>query len=140
MSDDPLVVLTSGTSLELGSLNRSVTGASGVFTVWVEECLVFFGAAGNARESKPSNARQADGVTGRIRKFSQQPGAPTIRRLRRHFGHLWESNSADRDENAARPILRNDGRVRIYQTDDRSSADMVLASVKPSLERLLLSN
>ena len=140
-ADDVWADLVTGPTRHLGSLEMSGDGKAGVFTVWIEDKLVHFGVAGDVEESRPSNSRQADGVIGRIRKLGQQPGAPLLRRLQRHFPAAWNAAvSAGEPQAIGRTVLRTHAVVRVRYASDSDDAKATLALVTDRLHRILLSD
>jgi len=78
--------LTEGPTTRLRDIKRGTGGPAGIFLLWYRDRPLFLGRARKAaRESKPSNRGEADGVRGRLRGIRRQPTASIERALEQHF-------------------------------------------------------
>ena len=78
--------LTEGPMTRLRDIKRGTGGPAGIFLLWYRDRPLFLGRARKAaRESKPSNRGEADGVRGRLRGIRRQPTTSIVRALEQHF-------------------------------------------------------
>lgn len=121
-SDEAIEQLVSGPPHRLADLEFATGGRAGVFTLWIDDQLVWLGYARKAAtEARPTNHRQADGATGRVRGTVRQAPVTLQRRLREHF-----STDLDRaggtEQQRARALLEARGTYRIVLTDSGPEA------------------
>lgn len=129
--------LTSGPAFALADLPPSTGDVAGVFTIWYRGQLVHRGYALSTDETKPSNSAQADGVRGRMRGVTRQPGRPLQCRLAEHFPEDWATASGA-DQARARELLRARGRCRVVRFESGAEARHVLDLLRSALDGLLL--
>jgi hypothetical protein len=132
-----MVQLTAGPDTAIKNLPSSTGDSAGIFTIWYRGRLVAYGRAGDTKETKPSNYRQADGVRGRIRGVLRQPGRPLQRRLHERFPEDWASAGGLTDEKRATNLLRVRGRCRIVRFESGEAARVALEVLDGELARLL---
>lgn len=139
VADDLLQMLTVGPCEMLADLSANTGDTAGVYTVWYRDRLVSFGRAGDTRETKPSNSKQADGVRGRVRGLTRQPGKPLQLRLEMSFASDWAASTAPNDQKRATDLLRTQGSCRIVRFDSGDASAAALATVEDRLADLLIA-
>jgi hypothetical protein len=125
--------LTSGPALALADLPASTGDTAGVFTIWYRGQLLHRGYAISTAETKPSNFAQADGVRGRMRGLTRQPGRPLQQRLAQHFPEDWAATFGT-DQARARELLRAHGRYRVVRFETGHEARAVLGQLADALD------
>jgi len=87
--------LTKGPTTRLRDLKRGTGGPAGIFLIWYRNRPLFLGRARKAaKEAKPSNRGDADGVRGRLRGITRQPTASIRQALVQHFPSDLEKGPA----------------------------------------------
>ena len=126
-------LLTNGPDASLEGLPTGTGDSAGIFTIWYRDELVEFGLATDTAETKPSNFRQADGVRGRVRGLTRQPGRPLQRRLQALFLEDWAASGEQSDQKRAAELLRSRGRCRIVRFESGDAAHAALQALEDRL-------
>ncbi|MFP3908112.1 MAG: hypothetical protein ACLFRV_07995 [Acidimicrobiales bacterium] len=118
-----LAALTSGRTEAVTDLEAGTDDQPGMFTLWIGDNLVYYG--------------RGSGVAGRVRRVTNQPGAPLQRRLAAQHPKLWSARNESSDQKRASEIIKDRGRVRIARFQSSDEAEQALDTVSDELDALI---
>lgn len=129
-----LELLLGGPSTPLPDVRTGTGGPAGVFTLWYRDQLLYVGRSKlAASEARKSNAKQADGVTGRLRGIRRQPAVSIQRALASEFASDWASTSGTA-QNRASQLLTRCASARWVETASGAQADGLYEAVESRLQ------
>ncbi len=118
-----LATLTSGATESVGDLRAGSDDTPGVFTLWIDDNLVYYG--------------RGSGVAGRARRVANQPGGPLQRRVAAQHPTLWSASTESSDQKRASQIIKDRGRVRLARFESSDEAEKALDAVSGQLDELV---